>query len=536
VLFGLGFGAVAWSQEGVYLRAQMGLDLNHQDRRTESSSKGVSQQSLNYVELKPSLRLSYQSHPLNLNLSYAPKVIKLSGDTDWQVVQQLDLTSKLSLIDKDRAAVALRASVRELNTNSVLGLTDATANQVLPTDDRVRYSSLELAPHWKLDLPGDTHLNLQASAQLQETQSILVNRNDANALRNAASDDTTHFYKLTALWESAAHQEVGWQLKLDSQLNKTKVYDEERNNAQGMLRWVVDDHFRVYALGGWQYLRRREHYDQFSESSTSGLSYGLGFDYFLSRRSQIGGRLERTPYGVTYNLDARLGSAFTLQNLNLSRSVSNPRQLFTFPGSEQSTASVLNRYLSTRISDANDRQAEVDRLINTLQLPSQISQTTPYNINREVLQTMRAYSFVYSKKRLSLGFSLSDVLIEPVRDNFDSFLGLSSQYSRTQNASLRLSYQLSTTLGQSMAYVRSRGKYAQASTNQLTSQAPVPFGPWQYAWQFDWSMRQQLGKNLNLNLSFVRRHDQVIDSLSTAVGNSTHRIDNRLILGMVYQF
>jgi uncharacterized protein (PEP-CTERM system associated) len=501
----------AWSQEGAFLRLSATTTLT-QFEREQLSSTGVQQiVKGQLIEVSPNLKISLKDHPLTAELAYNPRIVRLIQDTDWQVVQQLQFNGKLNLIPKQLDLQVL-GSVREQNVG-VASLGTAVSNNTNPLDQRIRYSTIELSSTANAPTLGDTQLVLRSAVGLNQDQLV------AGSIKDPTTGGTYENNRSqTALasvdWNSSPNNDLSWTLRLDGDLNRTVLRHDDKANAQGTLRLIAADYLRLYAQAGWQFTRSLD-IGSDSDKRRNSASYTIGMDYVPSRRTRIGAKIGSGIYGLTYELTGSHRSAWTNQIITATRSNINPRQSLNLQET-RSTQFVLDRYLTERIPDPIARAAEVDRIVNALQLPSQLESNRSILLNRELIQTLRSYSFVYSRQRFTAALSLSDRKLEPIPDSFDALLGQATLESRTQSATLRLAYRLD----------------AQTSVSAGTSfsRANSKISPnWQQGQSYDWQISHQINKPLLLALTARYNHERDPNS-------QAFRRDKNIVLSLSYQF
>jgi uncharacterized protein (PEP-CTERM system associated) len=298
------------------------------------------------ISVTPGIRASREGARLKVNAVYTPSAIGyVNGTSDNRWVNTLSATGSLEAVE-DFFFVDARASISQ-QFLSPFGPTPT--DLATATSNRSNVTSLGVSPYIR--------------GRFGATGITYFARNDSNWTDASGSGGGTGYANYTVARINGAPAKVAWGLEYDrrntSYQNQSDFVNE---NYRARLTWTVDPQFNVFGTGGYQT-------NNFSTTQRSGAIYGGGFDWRPSERTTIAASYEEQFYGPSWLGNATYRTPLSFWSLVGSRQLSSyPQQALLLPPGD--TASTLNSVLVSRFPDPAARQAEVQRLILTLGLPS----------------------------------------------------------------------------------------------------------------------------------------------------------------------
>jgi len=298
------------------------------------------------LQVTPAFTASRAGARLKVNVSYAPSAIGyVDGTSNNRWVNTLAASGSLEAVE-NFFFIDARASISQ-QFLSPFGPTPT--DLATATSNRSNVTSLGVSPYIRGHF-GATGITYFA-------------RNDSNWTDASGSGGGTGYSNFSVARIDGAPAKVAWGLSYDrrntSYQNQSGFVNE---NYRARLTWTVDPQFRVFATGGYQN-------NNFSATQRSGAIYGGGFDWRPSERTTVAGSYEEQFYGPSWQGNVTHRTPLSFWSLVGSRALSTfPQQALLLPPGD--TASTLNSVLLSRFPDPADRQAEVQRLIQTLGLPA----------------------------------------------------------------------------------------------------------------------------------------------------------------------
>ena len=162
-------------------------------------------------------------------------------------------------------------------------------------------------------------------------------------------------------------QPFGWALEYDRA--STRFPDQEpqiTDLSRGRALWKPDPQLELSATAGYED-------NQFPLVRESGATYGAGFKWHASERTEFDVDWEHRFFGGSYHVSFEHRTPLSVWSLRASRDITTyPQQVANLAaGSDVST--LLNQLFSSRVSDPAQRQQLVDQLIRDRGLPAQLS-------------------------------------------------------------------------------------------------------------------------------------------------------------------
>jgi uncharacterized protein (PEP-CTERM system associated) len=175
----------------------------------------------------------------------------------------------------------------------------------------------------------------------------------------------TSYSNFTSARVDSAPAKVAWGLEYNRQnVNYSGQSGFINNVYRGRLTFTPDPQFRVFAIGGYED-------NNYSTTQQSGSIYGGGAEWRPTERTRVAGSYERRFFGDSWDATVSHRRPLSFWSLTSVRALSSyPQAALVLPPGE--TGTVLDSVLLTRFPDPVARQAEVDRLIQTLGLPASL--------------------------------------------------------------------------------------------------------------------------------------------------------------------
>ena len=351
------------------------------------------------ISVTPGISAIRQGARLKVNVNYAPTgIVYVEGTNSNRFFNTLSALANLEAVE-NFFFIDARASISQQFLSpfgpTPTDLTTATSN-------RTNVTTVGVSPYIR--------------GQFGATGLTYLVRNDSNWTSASGSGGTTAYYGNTVARLTSAPARVSWDLAYNRlNTNYSNQNGFVNDIYRGRLFWNVDPQFRVYGIGGYET-------NNYSVTNQSGPIYGGGLEWYPTDRTTVSGFYEQRFFGPSWsaNLSHRRPLSFV--------SLIGYRTLATYPQTTQQlapgdTATILDSTLVSRFPDPAERQAEVQRLIQTLGLPASL--TSPLSFYTQT---------VFVSQRVTLSLGLTGVRNTVV---FAAWTGYSQQVPATTNVDVQ---------------------------------------------------------------------------------------------------
>jgi uncharacterized protein (PEP-CTERM system associated) len=309
---------------------------------------------------------------LKVNVNYAPTGILYLQDTSpnrW--VNTLSANSSLEAVE-NFFFIDGRASISQ-QFLSPFGPTPT--DLATATDNRTNVTNLGVSPYIRGEFGGSGITYLV--------------RNDSNWSIASGTGGNWAYYGNTVARLNGAPAKVSWGLEYNRRNTNYQGQDGFVNDIfRGRLYYTPDPTFQIYAIGGYET-------NNYSTTDQSGAVYGGGLQWRPSPRTTLSGYYEERFFGPSWSANFTHRRPLSFVSLVGSRLESTyPQAAQVLPPGD--TAAILDGILITRFPDPVERQAEVQRLIQTLGLPAFL--TAPQSFYTQNV-------FINQRVTLSLGLT-----------------------------------------------------------------------------------------------------------------------------------
>jgi uncharacterized protein (PEP-CTERM system associated) len=347
---------------------------------------------------------------LKVNATYAPTgIIYVDGTSSNRWVNTLSASGSLEAVE-DFFFIDARASISQ---QFVSPFGPTPTDLATATSNRTNVTTLGVTPYIR--------------GRFAATGMTYLVRNDSNWTDASGTGTGWAYSNSTVARLDSAPAKVSWGLEYNRRNTNYAGQSGFVNDAfRGRLYWTPDPQFRIYAIGGYET-------NNYSVTNQSGAIYGGGLDWRPSERTTVAGYYEERFYGPSYQANVTHRTPLSFWALRASRIDSTyPQQVQTLaPGN---TATILDSLLVARFPDPVERQAEVQRLIQTLGLPA-------------VLVAPQAFytQTVFVNEQISLTAGLSGARNTVT---FTVFTGYSEQIPATLNTEVQGAFAAATKIDQ----------------------------------------------------------------------------------------
>ncbi|MEI7968830.1 MAG: TIGR03016 family PEP-CTERM system-associated outer membrane protein [Betaproteobacteria bacterium] len=349
-----GAGASEWNP-------RMSLSLTATGSDNPSLRVRGQEQSDLILRTAPVFGVKRSSGMLKVDMTYAPVVVgSLNDTTGDSLFNTLNASANLEAVPS-RFFVDSRATIAQTFI-SPFGAQprDVTTS----TTNRTETRTIALSPYYQGRFSGGGTFQLRDDFLYTTYAQGNLPDQTTNRVSAVASGDPGRFIVPGV---DATHQ--------DSSLASGQQFSSDILRGRASFRFDAD--LSVYLTGGHER-------NDYGTRSFSGSTYGVGGQWQPTPRTTVNLSVDKRFFGTGYAADVSHRTRATTWRLRLSRQEQVSQQ--TGIGVTQtSTASFLSELLRTSIPDEAARQTEVNRLIQTGNLPPTLGATSSYVSPRVVL-------------------------------------------------------------------------------------------------------------------------------------------------------
>ena len=324
------------------------------------------------IAVTPGISATREGARLKVNVSYAPTgIVYVEGTSNNRFVNTLAARANLEAVENfffiDGIATISQQFLSPFGPTPT-DLSTATSN-------RTNVTTLGVSPYIR--------------GAFGATGMTYFARNDSYWTTASGSGGNTSYSNYTVARLTSAPATVSWDLEYNRRNTNYSGQSGFLNDIyRGRLFWNVDPQFRVYGIGGYET-------NNYSVTNRSGPVYGGGLDWHPTDRTTVSGFYEQRFFGPSWSANLTHRRPLSFVSLVGSRLESSYPQaaLQLAPGN---TAAILDNTLVSRFPDPAARQAEVQRLIQTLGLPASLASPLSF-----YTQTV----FINQRVTLSLGLT-----------------------------------------------------------------------------------------------------------------------------------
>lgn len=231
---------------------------------------------------------------------------------------------------------------------------------------------------------------------------VRYTRDSVSSNNNGLGDSKGNSVSL-GLNSGLAFTRLGWGLQYYRQvLHDTRGGNSVSESASANLRYVLGPTLNLTASGGY------DSYDYPTlNNATAGRSWSGGFEWVPTSRTSVRASIGRHYYGKSGSLLASHRSRATVWTVSYDDSVSNTRSNFLLPAAVD-TAALLDRLLSSSITDPVLRALAVKAYIQSTGLPPALADSVNYLSNRYFRQRQLQAAVAYQSSHSLATFSVFD--------------------------------------------------------------------------------------------------------------------------------
>ena len=181
------------------------------------------------------------------------------------------------------------------------------------------------------------------------------------------------------------------------------------HNFLATLPYQIDPQLQLSLRAGYQSY-------QFAAPSLQEGSYGIGFQWSPTDRTQVGGYWDHTFYGSSYSVQVSHRLPNAALSANASRGLSSYPQLSLSIPAGATVSQFVDAAFTTRIPDPAGRAQAVDQFLARTQLPSTLATPANFYATTLTLQDTANVSLVLIGMRNSVGFSVFYVKSQAISD------------------------------------------------------------------------------------------------------------------------
>jgi uncharacterized protein (PEP-CTERM system associated) len=288
------------------------------------------------------------------------------------------------------------------------------------------------------------------------------------------------------------------------------------NNLLATLPYQIDPQLQLSLRAGFQSYK-------FAAPSLQEGSYGVGFQWSPTDRTQVGGFWDHTFYGSSYSVQMSHRLPNAALSANLSRGISSFPQLALAIPAGATVNQFLNAAFATRIPDPAARTQAVDQFLAQTQLPSTLASPVNFYATTLTLQQAANLSVVLIGLRNSVGLSVFYLKSEAISEQGNvlppalQFGQNNTQTGAGINYGFRLSALTSVGTGASYStttvdtstgpFANSRSKNANANVSLNTQFGPKTTGSASVGYSWSQTAGSVIGGNISaLNVSATVSH------------------------------
>ncbi len=191
---------------------------------------------------------------------------------------------------------------------------------------------------------------------------------------------------------------LAWAGEIDSQqVDNTQRRDTQADRARAILTYTLDPQFRITGTGGY------ERNDYATLEATGHATYGAGFEWGPTPRSNVYGHWERRFFGNGWDYGASHRTPFLSFSLRSSRDVNTDAQSAAGIG-PGSAFNLLFAALTTRFPDPIDRAAEAQRLLREGGIPADLGLPPDFLVGSVFVERRTQLSAAFLGVRNTLAF------------------------------------------------------------------------------------------------------------------------------------
>jgi len=321
------------------------------------------------TEITPSLAVNHRGSRTNLVGTIALPVLVYApgGVASDRVYPSANLVGDVALV-QNLLFVEAAVSVTQ-QFFSPFGAQPASLTN--PSQNRYRSDLFRVSPYIK----GVTQAN---------TSYELRNDNVWSNLSGAPISTSNSYYTSFSGLASNTQTTLGWQGSFN--------YTDVRFNNQSPITtqvyrvsplYTVNPQLRLSVSGGYEE-------NQGTVTSSSNVTYGAGFVWHPTPRTNVAGDYEHRFFGSSYQFSFDHTTPLSAWEVSLNRTITTyPQQIAAVPGGVN-VAAFLNNLFVLRIPDPAERQSLIDQFIQNRGLPSSLS--SPVNLYAEQILLQQSAS------------------------------------------------------------------------------------------------------------------------------------------------
>jgi uncharacterized protein (PEP-CTERM system associated) len=375
--------------------------------------------------------------------------------------------------------------------------TDATST----TRNRTETRAFELSPYIRGRL-GETSTDYD----VRYRYSVVHSTGDASD--NSRVGEATASLRGLTRWT-----DLGWQVMANSQTIDNDVQrDTQADRARGVLTYTVDPQFQVYGTGGY------ERNDYVTAETVGRTTYGGGFQWAPTPRSNVHGLWERRFFGNGWDVGARHRTPFFSFDVSDRRDVTTDSQIRTSAGSGAAYDLVFAA-LTTRIPNPIDRAAETLRILQGGGIPPGLGLPPDFLVGTAFVEHRQQASAAFLGVRNTVAFTVYQLHRNTLAADTTGINGPANQADNTRERGASAAYSHRLTPSSSLSAIGSLLRTTSETGNLASHQ-----------WDGRVSYVTQLGPHASgsLEYRYVR--------FDSDIGSASDYRENALTASVLLQF
>jgi uncharacterized protein (PEP-CTERM system associated) len=289
------------------------------------------------------------------------------------------------------------------------------------TNNRTESRAYQVSPYIRGQLPSS--INYLA----RYTYSALRSSGDSNG-DSRTGEGTVHIGGATR------RANLGWAAEFDSlRVDNVNTRDTQSDRARGILNYTIDPQFKLSGTAGY------ERNDYITFETTGEATYGGGFEWAPTPRTNVYGNWEKRFFGTGWNYGAKHRTPHFSFAFTSKRDVNTDAQRAAGIGAG-AAYNLLFAALTTRIPDPIDRAAEAQRLLREGGIPPDLGLPPDFLVGTVFVEHSNELSaaflgvrnsiafIVYQTDRDALGVQAQPIVASAVQPNTKEW-GASAAYS-----------------------------------------------------------------------------------------------------------
>jgi len=321
------------------------------------------------TQITPGISVRGIGSGLNFYARYAPQIVYYSRDLyDQNDIYQIGNAALKAELAENLFFLDAGANVGQYNVTLQGPITD---NNVNATGNRATVATFYVSPY----LVHDFGSAVRGEARYRYSKS---NSNDPTNNQDAAANAIA-----LRLGSGPAQKLTTWDLSYDKE--KTEYEgplqpDLDTETILAKVRRLVTPTTGLLARVGYEYYKYGD-----LRPESSGVGWGVGFDWAPSPRTSMTAIAGRRFYGNAYDFDFRYRARLLVFTAGYHQEVTTTRQEFFVPATS-STIGYLDNLYANKISDPAIRQQTVENLMSELGIPSNLGTPVNYYTDQLFLQ------------------------------------------------------------------------------------------------------------------------------------------------------